>query len=70
MPPVSDPQVRVPTRILWGENDDILCAEEARPRLQYCPGGDLTYFPGATHWVQHEEPELVNRLLIEWFNNS
>ena len=70
MPRGTDPQVRVPTRILWGENDDFLCAEEAQQSVQYCPGGDLTYFPDATHWVQHEEPELVNQLLIEWFKQQ
>jgi epoxide hydrolase 4 len=35
--------------------------------LQYCADGKLTYFPGATHWLQHEEPERVNELLIEFF---
>jgi pimeloyl-ACP methyl ester carboxylesterase len=23
--------------------------------------------PGATHWVQHEEPARVNRLLLDFF---
>jgi pimeloyl-ACP methyl ester carboxylesterase len=35
--------------------------------LQYCADGKLTYFPDATHWLQHEEPERVNELLIEFF---
>ncbi len=65
-----DPQVRVPTRILWGKQDAFLLPEEAQESLQYCADGELTYFPDATHWIQHEEAERVNEMLIEFFKNS
>jgi pimeloyl-ACP methyl ester carboxylesterase len=44
----------------------LLVAEEAQESLQFCADGKLTYFPDATHWLQHEEPKRVNELLIEF----
>ena len=41
----------------------------AQESLRYCDSAELTFFPDATHWVQHEEPERVNQLLIEFFNH-
>jgi pimeloyl-ACP methyl ester carboxylesterase len=58
--------VHVPTRIPWGKKDVFLLAGEAQESLQFCADGKLTYFPDATHWVQHEEPKRVNELLIEF----
>jgi pimeloyl-ACP methyl ester carboxylesterase len=59
--------VSVPTRILWGARDRFLMSAMAAESLKYCDHGELFEFPEATHWVQHEEPERVNRLLIEFF---
>jgi epoxide hydrolase 4 len=65
--PFPDRTVRVPTRILWGEQDVFLGSEMAEESLRYCTCGELIRFPQATHWLQHEEPEAVSRLLIEFF---
>ena len=62
-----DRTVRVPTRILWGECDNFLMSEMARESLRYCAQGELFPFPDATHWLQHEEPERVSQLLMEFF---
>lgn len=62
-----DARVTVPTRILWGMQDRFLGAGMARESMNYCDHGELFEFPDATHWIQHEEPERVNRLLIEFF---
>ena len=59
-PKFADPQVRMPTHVLWGKKDAFLLAEEAQESLQYCAEGKLTHFPDATHWLQHEEPTRVN----------
>ena len=32
-------------------------------------GNGLMHLEQATHWVQHEEPETVNRLLIEFLRD-
>jgi pimeloyl-ACP methyl ester carboxylesterase len=60
-------RVSVPTRILWGITDRFLMSAMAAESVKYCDDGELFEFPEATHWVQHEEPERVNRLLIEFF---
>jgi epoxide hydrolase 4 len=62
-----DGVVRVPTRILWGERDAFLGAQMAEESLRYCTDGELIRFPQASHWLQHEEPEEVWRLLVEFF---
>jgi pimeloyl-ACP methyl ester carboxylesterase len=69
-PKFADPQVHMPTHILWGKKDAFLLAEEAQESVEYCAEGKLTYFPDATHWLQHEEPERMNELLIEFFSQS
>ena len=68
-PRMADPQVHTPTRILWGKQDKFLLPEMAQDSLRYCDSAELTYFPDATHWVQHEEAERVNQLLLEFFQN-
>ena len=60
-------RVAVPVRIIWGEKDAFLKRELAQESLAYCDNGELTYLP-ATHWVQHEEPDKVNKLLIEFLS--
>lgn len=67
--PFPDRTVSVPTCILWGERDAFLLAEMARESLRYCTKAELIPFPDATHWLQHEEPEKVTRLLVEFFQS-
>ena len=58
--------MRVPVRtlILWGVKDPALSRRMARPSLDYCDEGNLVFFPDATHWVQHEEADEINRQLL------
>jgi pimeloyl-ACP methyl ester carboxylesterase len=62
-----DRTVRVPVRILWGERDAFLLAEMAQESLLYCASGELITFADASHWLQHEEPARVSKLLINFF---
>ena len=66
----TDRTVRVPTRILWGERDQFLISEMARESLRDCPQGELFPFAEATHWLPHEEPTEVSRLLKEFFQSA
>src|SRR5215207_5081050 len=62
----TDMRVSVRTLILWGVNDVALSRRMARPSLDYCDDGHLIFLPDATHWVQHEEADDVNRHLLDF----
>lgn len=62
----DDMRVSVRTLILWGVNDVALSRRMARPCLDYCEEGNLIFFPDATHWVQREEADEINRHLLEF----
>ncbi|HEY2547839.1 MAG TPA: alpha/beta hydrolase [Candidatus Acidoferrum sp.] len=62
-----DSKVHVPTRILWGERDAFLLSSMAHDSLRYCDSGELYTFANASHWLQHEEPNRVSQLLIDFF---
>ena len=40
------------------------------PSASLCEGGRLELIEEATHWVQHEEPDRVNRLLLDFLEGS
>jgi pimeloyl-ACP methyl ester carboxylesterase len=63
----ESPRVRVPALLIWGARDRFLGQEMAQPSVDLCDDGRLELIPEATHWVQHEEPERVNRLLLGFF---
>jgi epoxide hydrolase 4 len=62
----NDMRVHVRTLMLWGVNDFALTRRMARPSLDYCDDGNLIFFPEATHWVQREEADDINRHLLEF----
>ena len=59
-------RVRVPVRVIWGDKDAFLDRGLAEASAGFCDQAELFHLPGATHWVQHEKPDRVNRLLIEF----
>ncbi len=65
---LKETRVRVPAMLIWGMEDTALSHRMARPSMDYCEDGKLVFFEDATHWVQHEEAETVNQLLIEFLS--
>ena len=61
-----DLRVRMPAFIIWGVKDPALRRKLAADALACCDAGRLEYIEEATHWVQHEEPDRVNRLLVDF----
>ena len=57
-------RIHVPTLMLWGARDIALGRELAQPSIELCDDGRLVLLEEASHWVQHEEPEQVNRHLL------
>lgn len=63
-------RVNVPTLILWGVRDVALGRELAQPSIDLCDHGKLVFFEEATHWLQHEEPQRVNELIVEFLSDE
>jgi epoxide hydrolase 4 len=59
-------RVRVPTLMLWGKQDVALSHEMVEPSIALCDDGRVMIFEKATHWVQHDEPDAINKNLIEF----
>jgi epoxide hydrolase 4 len=60
--------VTAPTLVIWGERDRHLGSELAQPHARDVPNLErVVRIPTASHWVAHDEPELVSRLLIKFF---
>jgi epoxide hydrolase 4 len=57
--------IAAPTILIWAENDAAL-GKELTYGMEPLFSGSLRihYVPNCSHWVNEEQPELVNRLLI------
>jgi pimeloyl-ACP methyl ester carboxylesterase len=51
--------VKVPTLVIWAEEDSALPLSLIDGLEAYIPTLRLVRVPGATHWIVHEQPELV-----------
>lgn len=57
--------VRVPTRLIWGDRDAALRRLQADLTARCVSGPyDLHVLDGAGHWLQHERPDEVSELLL------
>lgn len=59
-------RVKAPTLILWGMRDAALSQAMVEPSIQLCENGEAVLFDKATHWVQHDEANEVNKRMIEF----
>lgn len=64
------PRITVPTLMLWGEQDIALSKDLAQPSIDLCEDGELIFFPDATHWLQHDEPEAVNQHIHRFISDD
>jgi pimeloyl-ACP methyl ester carboxylesterase len=60
----SPGRIRVKLRVIWGERDAFLEAGLAEAGLALCDDAELFRLPLASHWLQHEAADEVNRLLL------
>lgn len=68
--PLPSPMIEVPTLLIWGKQDAALNWEMAESSRQLCREGHLELLDDATHWVQHDEPERVNQLLLDFLGSG
>jgi len=65
-PPELDPAdftVRVPTLVIWGEQDTALLPGLLDGLDALVPGVRIERIPDGSHWVCHEQPARVNALI-------
>jgi epoxide hydrolase 4 len=52
--------VKVPTLVIWGEQDRHLLTGNLHGLERFVPHLKIERVPDGSHWVVHEQPELVN----------
>ena len=63
----SVPRIKSPTLLIWAEDDRALGKELTYGLDPYFENGlTVRYIPDCSHWVQQEQPLLVNELLDEF----
>ncbi len=62
----SWPVLTVPTLMIWGEQDTALGKELTYGTEQYVQDFQIRYIPQCSHWVQQEQPELVNQYIRDF----
>lgn len=58
--------ITVPVRMIWGKGDQFLSVYSAKKSLESCMDGNMVLVDGATHWITHESPELVSKLIQQF----
>lgn len=56
-------RVDTPTLIIWGQRDPFLCPALTRGLEPWVPQLTVERLPRATHWLHHEEPDVVSGLI-------
>jgi epoxide hydrolase 4 len=54
------------TLVLWGKRDRYLLPCLAEESLALCDRGRIEFLDQATHWLQHEDPEVVNGAILKF----
>lgn len=60
--------VNVPSLMVMAEKDAVLPPSSANGMEAFIPDLEKVLVTGSGHWTQQEEPEQVNRILIEWLD--
>ena len=58
--------LEVPTLMIWGEKDTALGTELTYGTASYVSNLQIKYIPECSHWVQQEQPQLVNQYMREF----
>jgi len=65
--PTEVPRITAPTLVIWGEDDAYLGRELTEGVEAYIDAPyTLRFIPECSHWVQQQQPELVNQYILEF----
>jgi epoxide hydrolase 4 len=62
-------RIDVPVQVIWGEQDRYLETALAAPDPALVPDYRVAYLPDASHWVQNDRPDEVNRILLDFLGS-
>jgi pimeloyl-ACP methyl ester carboxylesterase len=62
--------ILAPVLLIWGELDKHLGVSLTRGLEKWVPRIRIVRLPEASHWVQHDEPERINKLLVEFIQTG
>ncbi|WP_243370350.1 alpha/beta fold hydrolase [Microvirga solisilvae] len=65
-PHIENLRITVPTLVIWGLKDFYLEKGLAEASLALCDDGRATWIENGTHFVHIEEPEAVNRAMLDF----
>ena len=60
--------VTPPVLVIWGEKDPFGIKDLADASLALCADGRALFIEQATHWVQHDEPELCRAAVLDFLH--
>ncbi|NJK48514.1 alpha/beta hydrolase [Candidatus Gracilibacteria bacterium] len=63
-------ELEIPTLMIWGENDAALSKELTYETVKYVRNLTIKYISNCSHWVQQEQPQLVNQYMREFLENE
>lgn len=63
-------KLTIPTLMIWGENDAALGTELTYGTEAYVEDLEICYIPNCSHWVQQEQPKLVNQYIREFLSTG
>lgn len=58
--------VKVPTLVIWGEKDTALLTSNLDGLDKFVPDLKVERIPDGSHWVIHEQPEKVSKLIRDF----
>lgn len=67
---LKDLTVRTPSLLIWGDRDAYLTTRTAEWTRHYVANLKIAYIRGASHWVQQDSPEIVNRYTLNFLHSG
>jgi pimeloyl-ACP methyl ester carboxylesterase len=58
--------VKVPTLVIWGEQDRALLTGNLTGLEEYVADLTVERIPDGSHWISHEQPDRVNQLIRDF----
>lgn len=64
------PRIKTPTLMIWGEQDAFIEKYMTDGTGEFVEDLTIHFLPDASHWVQQEAPDDVNRIMAHWLSHS